>query len=160
MRALRNFFLAVLPVLMLATVSFGGPGGPVPWRGGSPVVTPLQRGQAFCPSSALVFHSIVIQPGRCYVLLTLRNSQGTFLAFAAQDTRIPPGQLVRMNTPAGAKLRGRIFYLVPIQPGAELIPMDAVTVVAARIEDSGPHLSITLVDTPVPNLAVVFDVHL
>ncbi len=124
------------------------------------MVTPLHQGQAFCPSSALVFHSIIIKPGRCYVLLTLRNSQGTFLAFAAPDTMIPPGQLVRMNTPAGAKFRGRIFYLVPIQTGAELIPMDTVTVVAVRVEDSGPQLSITLVDTPVPNLMIVFDVHL
>jgi hypothetical protein len=160
MRVLRTFSLAVLALLMLATVSFGGPGGPVPWRGGAPVVTPLQKGQAFCPSSALVFHSIIIKPGRCYVLLTLRNSQGTFLVFAAPDIMIPSGQLVRMNTPAGAKLRGRIFYLVPIQTDAELIPMDTVAVVAVHVEDSGPQLSITVVDTPVPNLAVIFDVHL
>ena len=138
MRALRTFSLAILAVLMLATVSFGGPGGPGPRWGGPLVVTPLQKGQAFCPSSALVFHSIIIKPGRCYVLLTLRNSEGTFLAFAAPDTMIPPGQRVRMNTPAGAKLRGRIFYLVPIQTTVELIPVNTVTVVAARVEDSCP----------------------
>jgi len=160
MRATRNFSLAMLVVFVLTTGSFGGPGGQGPKGGRPPVVTTLKKGQAFCPSSALIFGSIVIQPGRCYILLTLRNSQGTFLAFAAPDTKIPPGQLVRINTPAGAKLRGRIFYLVPIRTNLELVPVNSVTVVAAHVEDSGPQLSITLVDTPLPNLPVLFAVHL
>lgn len=159
MRAMRNSSLAALVVLVLATASLGGPGGPGP-KGGKPVVKTLEKGQAFCPSSALVLGSIVVQPGRCYVLLLLHDSRGTFLAFAAPDTKIPPGQLVRMNTPAGAKLNGRIFFLVPIHTTAVLVPTNSATVVATRIEDSGPHLSITLVDTPVPNLTVIFDVRL
>jgi hypothetical protein len=160
MRAMRNISLAVLVVLVLTTAALGGPGGLGPKGGKPPAVTTPKKGQRFCPSSALVFGNIVIQPGRCYVLLTLHNSQGTFLAFAAPDTRIPPGQVVRMNTPAGAKLRGRIFYLVPIHTNVELVPVNTVTVVATRIEDSGPQLSITVVDTPVPNLTVIFNVRL
>ncbi len=160
MRAVRNFSLGVAVMLSLTTASFAGPGGMDPRGGRPPVATELEKGKAFCPSSALVVGRIVIQPGRCYVLLTLRNSQGTFLAFAAPDTKIPPGQLVRMNTPAGAKLRGRIFYLVPIQTNVDLIPVNTVTVVAVHVEDSGPQVSITLVDTPVPNLTVIFTAHL
>ncbi len=160
MRALRNISLAVLVVLVLTTAALGGPGGLGPRGGNPPVVTTLKQGQPFCPSSTLVFGNIVIQPGRCYVLLVLRNNRGTFLAFADSDTRIPPGQLVRMNTPAGAKLNGRIFFLVPVQTNVELVPTNTVTVVAARIEDSGPRLAITFVDTPVPNLTVIFDVRL
>lgn len=147
-------------ILTLAAAALAGPGGVGP-RGARPLKEEVfQRGQAFCPASALVFRGIVIQPGRCYVLLVLRNSGGTFLAFAAPDTRIPPGQLVRLTAPAGAKLRGRIFYLVPIQTSAVLVPVNSVTVVAARVEDFGPQVSIVLVDTPVPNLTVIFDVRL
>jgi len=91
------------------------------------------------------------------VLSVLRNGGGTFLAFVPPDTKIPPGQLVRLNTPAGAKLKGRLF-LVPIRPTVALVPLDTVTLVATRIEDFGPRLAITLVGTPAPHLTVVFDV--
>ena len=136
-----------------------GPGGPQGSPEGPPgkAVT-RDRGQVFCPSAALVYENIVIPGGRCYVLTVLRNGEGgTFLAFAPSDTKIPPGQLVRLNTPAGAKLKGRMF-LVPIRPPVVLVPLDTVTLVATRIEDFGPRLAIILVGTAAPHLTVVFDV--
>jgi hypothetical protein len=94
----------------------------------------------------------------CYILFMLRDDRGTFLAFAAPEAKIPPGQLVRLHTPAGAKLRGRIFYLMPIRTSAAIIPLDSVRLIAIREEDFGPQLRLTLVGTPTPNLTVIFDV--
>ncbi|HET9000417.1 MAG TPA: hypothetical protein VFP86_12290 [bacterium] len=121
-----------------------------------------ERGELFCPAAPLaplVRGGIIIPAGRCYVLSVLRDDRGTYLAFVPPDAHIPPGQLVRLNTPAGPKLKGRMF-LVPIQAAAVLVPVNTVTLVATRIEDTGPRLAITLVGTPVPNLTVIFSVQL
>jgi hypothetical protein len=91
------------------------------------------------------------------MISVLRDTRGTFLAFAPEDTHIPPGQLVRLNTPAGPKLKGRLF-LVPIRTTAVVVPVNTVTLVATQIQDSGAHLSITIVGMPVPNLVVIFNV--
>lgn len=117
----------------------------------------VQQGNVFCPSTVLIHGNIVIQPGRCFTLAVLRNAQGTFLAFAEPGIRIPPGQLVRLSTPAGAKLKGRIFFLVPIQTTAVLVPVNTVTLVPVRVEDVGPRVSITIISTPTPNLTVIFN---
>jgi hypothetical protein len=117
----------------------------------------VEQGQPFCPSTVLVRGNVVIQPGRCFSLAVLRNTQGTFLAFTEPGIRIPPGQLVRLNTPAGAKLKGRIFFLVPIQTTAVFVPVNAIELVPVRIVDSGPRVSITVINTPTPNLTVIFN---
>jgi hypothetical protein len=93
------------------------------------------------------------------MLSVLRNDGGTFLAFVSPNAKIPPGQLVRLNTPAGPKLNGRMF-LVPIQTNVVPIPVNTVTLVATRIEDFGSRLAIVLVGTPTPNLTIVFSVQL
>ncbi len=116
-------------------------------------------GQAFCPSGALIYGNIIIPGRQCYTLSVLRDTRGTFLAFVPPGERIPPGQLVRLTTPAGAKLRGRLF-LVPIHTSAVLVPVNTVTLVATRIEDYGPQTAIVLVGTPAPNLTVIFSVRL
>jgi hypothetical protein len=89
-----------------------------------------------------------------------RESRGTFLAFLAPGAKIPPGQLVRLNTPAGAKLKGRIFYLVPIQPSVVILPVNNVMLVATRVEDYGSRMSLTVIGTPAPNLTAIFTVRL
>ncbi len=66
------------------------------------------------------------------MLSVLRDRTGTFLAFVPQGERIPPGQLVRLNTPAGPKLKGRLF-LIPLTATTALVPMDTLTLVAAQI---------------------------
>ena len=114
------------------------------------------RGELFCPSSALVYGNLLIPARRCYVLSVLRDDRGTFLAFVPPDVHIPPGQLVRLNTPAGPKLKGHMF-LVPVQTPVVLVPVNTVTLIDTRIEDFGPKLAVVLVGTAVPNLTVVFN---
>ncbi len=154
MTSIRSLLLMSLLALTLA-VAFPAVAGP---KGGPVKVLVQKPGQLFCPSGALVFQNVVIQPGRCYVLFLMRDSQGTFLAFAAPEAKVPPGQLVRLTTPAGAKLKGRIFYLVPIQMTAVLVPANTITLVPVRIEDAGEKLSIVLIGTPRPNVTVIFSV--
>ncbi len=160
MRGSRFLWPVLTLSLVLAAVlpAVAGPMGP---KGENPRrVFVQQPGQRFCPSSALVFGNKIIPAGRCYTLLLIRETGGTFLAFAAPDLGIPPGQLVRLTTPAGAKLRGRIFFLVPIQTTTVLIPVNTITLVLVRVEDFGPKLAIVLVGTPSPNVTVLFSVRL
>ncbi len=116
-------------------------------------------GEVFCVSNPLVAvpGSVVIQAGRCYRIGILRTFEGTFLAFLDPDYHLPPGQLVRLRTPAGLKLRGRIFYLVPIQAVVG-IPVDSFLLVPIRVEDLGPRLVIVVTDTSLPRIVVRFEV--
>ncbi len=163
-RRVSAFVQAAFLIVAVASATSAGPkpstgDAPVGPKGGPAKTLTRSKGQPFCPAAPLVYGKIVIPAGQCYVLSVLRDSRGTFLAFVPPDAHIPPGQLVRLNTPAGPKLKGRMF-LVPIQTPAVLVPIDTFTLVAARIEDSGPRLAIILVGTPVPNLTVVFGVQL
>lgn len=89
----------------------------------------------------------------------VRDREGTFLAFLDPEVRIPPGQLVRLSTPAGAKLRGRIFYLVPVQT-VVAIPVGTLVVVPVRVEEEGSRLTVILTGPQAPDLTVVFSVRL
>ncbi|MBI4279355.1 MAG: hypothetical protein HY660_12950 [Armatimonadetes bacterium] len=155
MKTLRILALAALLAQILTTPSAGAPG---------PKAKPLKvkivpQGEAFCPAAPLVYGNVIIQPGRCYSVLVLRDHTGAFLAFAPPGA-IPPGQLVRLGTPAGAKLKGRIFYFIPIQTTAVLVPVNVLTPVAVRVEDFGPKLSITVISSPAPNVVVILGVRL
>ncbi len=152
MRQMRLAALAVvvLTVVLVATAQ----AGPRVVREREMMVP---QGKVFCPSTALIRGNVVIPAGRCFTLAVLRNSQGTFLAFAEPGIRIPPGQLVRLTTPAGAKLKGRIFFLVPIQTTAVLVPVNTVTLVPVRVADEGPRVSVTIISTLTPNLIVIFN---
>ncbi|MDQ7843378.1 MAG: hypothetical protein QN141_02590 [Armatimonadota bacterium] len=153
MKALRVVAAVCILVLAAAALAAAGPAKAKPAK---PLKIKVHApGQAFCPSAVLVFGSIVIASGRCYTVYVLRDARGTFLAFAAADARIPPGQLVRLNTPAGAKLRGRIFYLVPLRTAAVIVPMDTMTLVAFRTEDFGSSLTFILTGA---NASLVFSV--
>jgi hypothetical protein len=149
---MRVACVALALTLFVAGAGQAGPGG------GRHKEEVVEQGRTFCPSSPLVYGNIVVQPGRCYALALLRDSRGTFLAFTEPGIRIPPGQLVRLNTPAGAKLKGRIFYLVPIRATAVFVPVNAIELVPVRVDDFGPQISFTVVNTPTPNLTVVFSV--
>lgn len=157
MRMTRIITLMLVLVLALTALAAAAPAG----KPAKPIkVTSYNAGDLFCPRAVLVVGNVVIQSGRCYVVFVLRDARGTFMAFAAPDAKIPPGQLVRLNTPAGAKLRGRIFYLVPIRTTAAIVPMNSVTLIAIREDDFGPQLSLTIIGTPTPNLTVIFNVRL
>ncbi len=158
MRTARVIAVMVTLVLGLTSLSLAASDKNKPARPAK--VKSYKAGDQFCPSAALVVGNIVIQSGRCYVLFVLRDEHGTFLAFAHPAAKIPPGLLVRLNTPAGPKLKGRIFYLVPIKTTSAIVPMHSAMMIAVKTEDSGPRLSLTVVGTPAPNLAVIFSVRL
>lgn len=107
-----------------------GPGGPGAPTGQTTVAR--GAGEPFCPTRALVAGNVVIPAGRCFMLSVLRDRTGTFLAFVPQGERIPPGQLVRLDTPAGPKLKGRLF-LVPLGTNAALVPLNTLRLVSTQI---------------------------
>ena len=157
MRMFRGIALGLALALIVTSASWGAPG---PKADKPPKIKELKAGDLFCPSAVLVLSNIIIKSGRCYLLFVLRDDRGTFLAFADPNAKIPPGQVVRLSTPAGAKVKGRIFYLVPIQTTAVVVPTNSVTLVAVRVADFGSRLSLTIVGTPTPNLTVIFSVRL
>lgn len=160
MQSMRVFLLSIVLTTTLALAATAAP-GPKDYSGAKikPVkIKHVRQGEFYCPPGVLVLGNVVIQSGRCYTLFVLRDLSGTYLAFGQPG--IPPGQLVRLNTPAGAKVRGRIFYLVPIHATAVLVPVNTITLVAVRAEDFGPRVSVVLVGVPVPNVTVVFSVRL
>ncbi|HVH32071.1 MAG TPA: hypothetical protein VNA31_10500 [bacterium] len=150
---MRNVRVIAAMTLFVLAITSGGLAAPAKQR----TVT-YEPGQQFCPSQVLLAGKVVVQPGRCYALFVLRDNRGTFLAFASPEAKIPPGQLVRLTTPAGAKLRGHIFYLVPIVSTVAIVPIGTVTSITVRSEDEGPRLSLTIIGTPSPNLTVIFTV--
>jgi len=148
-------------LLALGLVLILGVGGDARPKWKEPKVRLLAPGETFCVSDRLVAPNgrIVIQEGRCYRLAILRNREGTFLAFLDPTVRIPPGQLVRLSTPAGPKLRGRIFYLVPVQ-AVTVIPVDTIVLVPVRVEDLGPSLIVIVTNSSLPRITVWFEVRL
>ncbi len=165
MRSLRSLclsaFIALTISALVSPLVTAGPKGPEPGEPKGPPKKVFTRdvGQAFCPTATLINGNIVIPGGQCFMLSVLRDQRGTFLAFVPSGVHIPPGQLVRLNTPAGAKLKGRLF-LVPVHTSVILVPVNTVKLVATRIEDFGPQTAVVLVGTPAPNLNVIFNVRL
>lgn len=84
------------------------------------------------------------------MLLLVRDERGLFLAFGPREDMIPPGQIVRLSTPAGAKAKGRIFYWVPLQTNPSLLPINSMKTVGVRVQDSGPQVVLALTGVPVP----------
>jgi len=155
--AMRHMRLVSLAVVLVLNLSFVVSGSAAPkWERAR--VESIKEGRLFCPRATLVFGSRFIPAGRCFASSILRDTRGTFLAFLEPGERIPPGQLVRLSTPAGAKLRGRIFFLVPIQTSVVLVPVNTIALVPVRIEDFGPRLSITVISQPNPNVTVIFNI--
>lgn len=148
---MRPFQRAALALVLLITVSVVGttrPAAaapePVDKQATERATERAEKAATYCPRAALLFGKIVIPAGRCYVLYLIRDARGLFLVFAAPGAKIPPGQLVRLNTPAGAKLKGRIFYWVPVQGGGFNPPANTVLITPVRVQELGPRLVITL----------------
>ncbi len=152
MRTVRVVAVALLAVALVAP----GVGAGSKFRR----VKHYRAGEVFCASRALVAvgNGVVIRE-RCYVVALLRDGRGTFLAFLDPEVRIPPGQLVRLSTPAGAKLRGRIFYLVPVRT-VVAVPVDTLVIVPVRVEEEDSRLTVILTGPQAPNLTVIFQARL
>ena len=139
--------LSGIALTLALLVTFAGIGAPVlagPEPGDTAAAARAEKQATYCPGVRLVAGGIAIQSGRCYVLFVLRDRRGLFLAFAQPGLRIPPGQLVRLNTPAGAKVKGRIFYLVPIRASGLVVPVDHIVLTAIRVQEVGSRVVITL----------------
>lgn len=158
---MRPLHAAIVLLVLVLAISGSVAAGPSKSKPAKPAKIKIHaQGEVFCPAAALVIGNIVIASSRCYVVYVLRDSRGTFLAFAGPDAKIPPGQLVRLGTPAGAKLKGRIFYLVPIRTTAAIVPLNSIRLIAFRAEDYGPRVTLVLTGTPTPNLSITFVVRL
>jgi len=96
-----------------------------------------KEGQVYCTAGALVMGPLVIQGGRCFLLGVYRDTRGTFLAFINPAVLMTPGQVVRLDSSAGQRVRAQIVYLVPLQ-GTGLavvaIPLNTIRLVAVREE--------------------------
>lgn len=131
-------------LLLIAPPALGGPprGLPANAPGGLPV---RQDGHAYCFTQSVSFGSVIIAGGRCYTTYVVRTSAGYFLGFGPPGPpMIPPGQLVRMNTPAGAKHKGRLFYLVPLGTRVPDFPLDAMRFVTVQFLLQGGVLVISV----------------
>lgn len=115
------------------------------------IVKITRRGDAFCFDRALGRGNVRIAGGRCYTTYLVRTRTGGFLVFGPQGPpMVPPGQLVRLSTPAGRKVRGRLFYWVPIATPITVIPVDTIryvpvvlTPTANRLVFGIPHRYVT-----------------
>ena len=155
----RAGLLCTVGLLIVGLAVLPAGAGPGPKAGDSPgpkgVVHPA--GQVYCTNTPLISGGVLIPRG-CYMLSVLRNPSGTFLAFVLPSAHVPPGQLVRLNTPAGPKRMGRMF-LVPISPTAVLVPMNTLTLVTTQITPIGPQININLIGLPGTVPVVVFLPH-
>jgi hypothetical protein len=145
--------IALLALLVAAPVSIGwaeAPGAETH----PPAADAEPNGNGYCFANTLVIGSIVINAGnRCYTFYAVRTVAGTFLGFGPPGTPIvPPGQIVRLNTPAGGHFRSRLFYMVPLRVQATTLPVDAAQFVALRVaRGNGRGLLFTV---PVPGRPV------
>lgn len=93
-----------------------------------------RQGDAYCFDRPMSLGNVVVAGGRCYTFYVVRTTGGSFLGFGPPGPRmIPPGQIVRIGTPAGAKLKGRLFYTIPLPRQAIGIPVGAMRHVDVRV---------------------------
>jgi len=129
-----------------------------------------KEGQVYCTAGALVMGPVVIQGGRCYLLGVYRDTRGTFLAFINPAVLVTPGQLIRLDSSAGHRLRAQIVYLVPIHLSGLVvapIPVNTIQLVAIREEHRhededddddrrGERTVLVIAGLPTPELSVTF----
>ncbi len=132
----------------------------------------FEKGEAFCPTHVLMVGTIIVQPGRCYVLAVLRNGRGTFLAFLNPSVRLSNRQGTNLDSDDGRKIAARVIYLVPIGAAgmsAGAIPMNTVQLVGIHEEDrheeegennnvdqGSDKVVLVVTGIPIPNVAVTF----
>ncbi len=129
----RRWIIAVLVSLILLV--------PLQTAGAEPACGDLCRhdpqGASYCFNRVLVFGPVTVNTG-CYTFYVLGTPGGTFLGFGPPGALlIPPGQIVRLNTPAGAKVKGRLFYLVPMTLANVRIPVDTIQATTVKVSVSG-----------------------
>ncbi|MDR7554304.1 MAG: hypothetical protein QN157_01720 [Armatimonadota bacterium] len=163
MRRWRWVLGCAIALVALGTVgALAGPPGKLPRAEGHgvKVVKVTQGRDGWCLAGAVRLGGVVVAGGRCYTFYVVRTAAGAFLGFGPPGPpMIPPGQLVRLGTPAGAKVKGRLFYLVPIPVTAVVAPVDTIVVVQVVMR-SGPDRLVVTVPRAANSGAVQHDVHL
>jgi len=134
-------------------------------------VKEYEEGHAFCPPRALVIGRTIVPAGRCYTLAVFRDNRGAFLAFMDPSVRIPSGRIERLDGSEGRKVKGYIFFLVPIRNSAQIarVPVNTIQLIRLREEDEEDEdednhdvhvrrstLIVALPNLPIPNVSVTF----
>jgi len=115
---------------------------------GVKVVKIKRDGDAHCFERAIAVGAAVVAGGRCYTFYLLRTTGGVFLGFGPPGPpMIPPGQIVRMGTPAGAKMKGRLFYLVAVPMPVTVIQLDTIRFVPVVVTPQPGKVIITIPGT-------------
>jgi hypothetical protein len=144
----RRCVSAVVALLLAVALALPAAGGPGTAKGPGKDVKIMKitkAGDAYCFAGALVFGSVVIAGGRCYTFYLFRTPGGLFLGFGPPGPpMIPPGQLVRMGTPAGQKLKGRLFYTVPVSTSVTIIAVDTIQFVSVVVTPQPGKVVITV----------------
>lgn len=153
MSATRGLSVIVIAALLLVPLTVASAAQP-------PKVKTVGAGQTYCPAKTIVNNKIAVKRGACYTLFVMRDAKKTYLAFGSKNAKLAAGQVVRLDTPAGANLRKQLVYRIPIKASAEVVPVNAIRMVGAKVEDFGTRVSLTLLGTPVPDLLVMFSVQL
>ena len=130
MRATRTLSVVLIAALLFAQVAVASAAQPAK-------VKTVGQGQTYCPSRTIVNNKIAVKHGACYTLFVMRDAKKTYLAFGPKDAKLAVGQVVRLDTPAGAKLGKRMLYRIPIKAGADIVPVNSVRIVGAKVEDFG-----------------------
>ena len=151
MRATRTLSVVLIAALLFAQVAVASAAQPAK-------VKTVGQGQTYCPSRTIVNNKIAVKHGACYTLFDMRDAKKTYLAFGPKDAKLAVGQVVRLDTPAGAKLGKRMLYRIPIKAGADIVPVNSIRIVGAKVEDFGTRVSLTILGTPSENLLVMFSV--
>ncbi len=135
----------LLAVPMVASADSGGKSAKDKDKKHLKMVVVKQQGDAHCFDQAIAFGNTIIAGGRCYTFYVLRTTAGAFLAFGPPGpAMIPPGQIVRLSTPAGAKHKGRLFYLVPISIPVTVIRVDEIRYVPVVVTPQPGRVVVTV----------------
>jgi hypothetical protein len=150
-RAVRCASVGLIVALLLIPLA-------VAWGAQSPKVKTVGAGQTYCPARTIVNNKIAVKQGACYTLFVMRDAKRTYLAFAAKDAKLAAGQAVPVSSAAGAAVVKKIRFKIPIRPAGEVVPVGAIRVVGAKVEDYGARVVFTLLGTPVSGVMVTFSV--
>jgi hypothetical protein len=143
MLTMRTLAAALGTVALAASLASAAPGPKPPvkpeqmGRPGAAPVKVTRQGDAFCFDRPIAYGTVIVPGGKCYTTYLVRTGGGAFLGFGPPGPpMIPPGQLVRMHTPAGQKTKGRLF-LVPIPVSMIRIPVETIRYVPVQIVPTG-----------------------
>jgi len=129
----QSVLAGILAGLMLFVPLTSAQAGPKDDKHKKPRVM-VDKGKAYCFERTVTRGSTVIAGGKCHTFYLVRTASGSFLGFGPPGPpMIPPGQIVRMSTPAGKKLKGRLFHLVPIAVAVTAIPVDTFQVINVQV---------------------------